>query len=876
MTNFRHSLFSIVFLWAALTLITGCAGGQMRGQRLKTMSQELAMSGKWTEALTLAKKMEKNLSPEQMAEKLRQEEIEALMRVYTQLGNHEKVFLIGDAFIAHIENVLKDQESRSVKGDWSDDVIQNDFLNMPEVVTPYLESALQTGEIERFDRALKTALSAMEYSMDMTHGSPVPEDCRYSYRYGVVHPLTVQRALLEGDDLKTFRAMEDIRISMAKMERCMSKRQWQWAKPGYNAGLLNLGVHLKDPRLLRKYAEHIDQKDFKGDTGAAALTILAFPLILAVGGTEAFYVPGTIMNESNLYFRTKKQFYFGYADYLEGSYQNAVSQLETYCQAISQTSALGGEYLWTAHDALGDCYENLGQPETAVEHYEKAVRIAETERSALQKDSYKRHFLKDRGRPYERLAIGYARHGEIEKAFAIVEKSKARALADLLEGKTLGKNKEVEASYLAFRTENVFKSSIGSVFADGGKKSLESPETASRSVRKAQEALTSGDKELASFVTAQSPSWNTMKPYFDDVTLVEFMLSEKEGLVFVGSTSGLQVHHIQQPEHRISAMVAELRRSICVETTDPRPKAQALYKALFGDAFPQGLPRRVVIVPHGPLHALPFTSLHDGQGWLVERSELSILPAAGILPFCREKTGRPIDSFLAFGNPDLSTTLQGMAKDQWALPGAEQEANELGALFFKGKSNPKVTILTGSDATESAFLEQAPRADIVHLACHGEFNRKSPSRSAMLLAGDKDTDGRLEAWEIMKVALNARFVTMSACETGIGEISVGDEVVGLTRGMLYAGTPALMSSLWKVSDEATSLLMIKFYEHLLAGQRPTKALQLAQLSLLGIKTDRQNLKNRGISISRKSADTPHTQFNHPLYWAAFQVTGDWK
>ncbi len=874
MNNFRYCLFSIASFGAALMLITGCAGGQMRGQRLKAMSQELAMSGKWTEALTLAKKMEKGLTPEQMALKLRQEEIEALMRVYTQLGNHEKVFLIGDAFIAHIENVLKDQESRSVKGGWSDIVIQIDFRNMPEVITPYLESALKTGEIERFDRALKTALSAMEYSMDMTDGSdPTLEDCRYSYSYGVAHPLMVQRSLLDGDDLKTFRALEDIRISMAKMERCMSKKQWQWAKPGYNAGLLNLGVHLKDPRLLRKYAEHIDQKDFKGDTGVAALTVVAFPMILAVGGTEAFYVPGSIMNESNLYFRTKKQFYFGYADYLEGSYQAAASQLAAYCQTVHQSPALGGEYLWTAHDALGDCYENLGQPEKAIEHYEKAVSIAETERSALQKDSYKRHFLKDRGRPYERLAIRYAMHGEIEKAFAIVEKSKARALADLLEGKTLGKNKEVEASYLAFRTENVFKSSIGSVFADGGKKSLESREAANRSVQNAQDALTSGDKELASFVTAQSPSWNTMKPYFDNVTLVEFMLNENQGLMFVGNTSGLQVHHIAQPERRISAMVAELRKSICTGTGDPSPKARALYKALFGDAFPEGLPRRVVIVPHGPLHTLPFTSLHDGQGWLIERSEISILPAAGILPFCREKTGRPIDSFLAFGNPDLSVTLPGMTEDQWALPGAAQEANQLGALFFKGKSNPKVTILTGSDATESAFIEQAPRADIVHLACHGEFNRQSPSRSAMLLARDNHTDGRLEAWEIMKVALNARFVTMSACETGIGEISVGDEVVGLTRGMLYAGTPALMSSLWKVSDEATSLLMINFYEHLLTGQRPTKALQLAQLSLLGIQTDTQNLINRGMSINQKSSNT---KFNHPFYWAAFQVTGDWK
>ncbi len=106
-----------------------------------------------------------------------------------------------------------------------------------------------------------------------------------------------------------------------------------------------------------------DQKDFKGDAGVAALTVVALPFILAVGGPEALYVPGSIMNESNLYFRTKKQFYLGYADYLEGKYAGAVSELEDYSELMSKTPGLGGEYLWTAHDALGDCYENLKQSE---------------------------------------------------------------------------------------------------------------------------------------------------------------------------------------------------------------------------------------------------------------------------------------------------------------------------------------------------------------------------------------------------------------------------------------------------------------------------------------------------------------------------------
>jgi len=137
---------------------------------------------------------------------------------------------------------------------------------------------------------------------------------------------------------------------------------------------------------------------------------------------------------------------------------------------------------------------------------------------------------------------------------------------------------------------------------------------------------------------------------------------------------------------------------------------------------------------------------------------------------------------------------------------------------------------------------------MVHLACHGTFNPEKPLDSGLLLAGDNSNDGMLTVGELYDLQLNADLVTLSACETALGKIANGDDVVGFTRGFLYAGTNSIVSSLWQVDDRATSILMQAFYR-LLGTQDKRSALREAQL---------------------KVKETYNT---HPYYWAAFQLTG---
>ena len=159
--------------------------------------------------------------------------------------------------------------------------------------------------------------------------------------------------------------------------------------------------------------------------------------------------------------------------------------------------------------------------------------------------------------------------------------------------------------------------------------------------------------------------------------------------------------------------------------------------------------------------------------------------------------------------------------------------------------------LVGKAATENAVWSKATQSGMLHLAAHGEYNTFNPLFSSIQLVGDNQHDGSLQVHEIYELDLSSKtnLVVLSACQTKIGELSRGDEVVGMNRAFLYAGTPTVMSSLWNVDDAATGLLMKEFYSNLQSGMGKAEALQQAQ------KAVRQD-------------------YPHPYFWAAFSLTGD--
>jgi CHAT domain-containing protein len=238
--------------------------------------------------------------------------------------------------------------------------------------------------------------------------------------------------------------------------------------------------------------------------------------------------------------------------------------------------------------------------------------------------------------------------------------------------------------------------------------------------------------------------------------------------------------------------------------------------------------QRLIVVPHGSLHYLPFHALIDPSGTpLVERVEISYAPSAGVLASCYERPALPEGRGrrMLFGVPND------------AIPQVEGEIDALTQMF--GPAN----VFSGDAATEYVFRHHAPEADIIHLASHAVFREDNPLFSAIQLS-----DTWLSLYDLYSLRLHASLVTLSACETGLSQVLAGDELVGLTRGFFQAGTASVVVSLWAVNDASTACLMERFYGFVEEGFSPAAAMRAAQTVLRRI-------------------------YPHPYHWAPFLVVG---
>ena len=268
------------------------------------------------------------------------------------------------------------------------------------------------------------------------------------------------------------------------------------------------------------------------------------------------------------------------------------------------------------------------------------------------------------------------------------------------------------------------------------------------------------------------------------------------------------------------------------------PVAQSLFARLIQPAGLQA-DERIVFVPYGILHNLAFAALKNGEKnggrWLVEDHAMSEVLTAGSI--IGSTAGRFPDGhdILVFADPDGS------------LPAADKEAAAIAGLI------PGVSVMAGAQASKDRFVTAAPRATVVHVAAHAEFDPLDPLSSRIRLAGKTGETGDLQAQEVYGLQLgHVDMLVLSACETSIGSPSPGDEVIGFNRSFLTAGVRNLVSTLWSVNDQATALLMAVFYKTISTSPQPASlpdGLRAAQLFLL----------HDPVTAS-------------PFYWGAFTLT----
>jgi CHAT domain-containing protein len=176
------------------------------------------------------------------------------------------------------------------------------------------------------------------------------------------------------------------------------------------------------------------------------------------------------------------------------------------------------------------------------------------------------------------------------------------------------------------------------------------------------------------------------------------------------------------------------------------------------------------------------------------------------------------------------------------LPGTEDELKKILPLF------PDNISTFGKQSTETFVRKNSGNYNFLHFATHGLYNYRQPLYSYLLFPSTDEDDGRLNVFEVFEMNLNAKLVTLSACETGLGNISQGDELTGLSRAFLFAGSSSVIVSLWSVADYPTALLMSDFYRYL-KDHSMQEALTLAQKDVIKLYPD-------------------------PVYWAPFILIGN--
>lgn len=227
----------------------------------------------------------------------------------------------------------------------------------------------------------------------------------------------------------------------------------------------------------------------------------------------------------------------------------------------------------------------------------------------------------------------------------------------------------------------------------------------------------------------------------------------------------------------------------------------------------------VHLCPHGVLHGLPLHAVPVDGRPLGERNVVSFTPSATVLRHCLAKSAPPDrhpGEFLALADASTSKPLH-FGRDH---------ARALGELFYR--SGRRATIYEGDEATSDSLIATlaASRMDYVHLAVHGFTDPRSGLASGVRLA-----DGTLTARDVLRLQLDTDLVVLASCDTALSERRPGDELLGLTRSLIYAGTPTVLATLWQVDQLATSLLMMEFYQALLRGEGKASALRTAQLLL---------------------------------------------
>ena len=452
-------------------------------------------------------------------------------------------------------------------------------------------------------------------------------------------------------------------------------------------------------------------------------------------------------------------------------------------------------------------------------------------------------------------------------ALEFSERSRARAFLDMLAGKI----DIIYSNNNFIQDEEAVKQNFGDILIDDEYGTLR--------------ALTFDPKSSPKYKNVEIISPMAVNPFplkeirnslSSGSKILEYEITKDKTIIWVISKEKIQSQIITIDSDELRNLIIEFRKALALDdkfskrykTWDERTEetdrlSKKLYDILFkpirkflhkGDLL--------YIIPDNELYYIPFASLKSEHGkYIIEEFDLAYAPSSSILKICYSRNKNKIepeeDKILLIGNPSIPENILADFPVLKPLKEAENEVREISKIFSRS------LLLIGAEAREKKIREEIENFEIIHFATHSLVDERMPMYSSIMLNASREhpdnltienpDDGLLMLLEIFNLNLSrSKLITLSSCETGFGKLLNGEGIIGLSRAFIYAGSPSILASLWKVKDSPTSLLLQGFYS---------------------------NIKNNNISKARalKNAQLQFinsNKYRHPFFWSSFIIIGD--
>lgn len=509
-----------------------------------------------------------------------------------------------------------------------------------------------------------------------------------------------------------------------------------------------------------------------------------------------------------------------------------------------------------AHFVLGLVRESRGDRQAAYDAFRKAHDGLEHLRSHLQVEDAKVAFFEDKMVVYESLVttcltLASDREHQ-EAAFGYIENAKSRGLADLIAFRATALAPRVTGAasdkvrrlrerlnwhYRQLELEEMADTKNAVRRVDRLRRTTH---TLERQLIGSLEEVGRTDQEFSALQTGRASGLDEIRSTLpSDTILLEYYQARGQYYVCILTRDALdvlplvsaaevrgilrllkfQLSKFRLGPHYLEAIGDRLR-------TATETHLRELYEVLIAPLRDRLQASHLIVVPHDILHGVPFHALFDGERFLIDDFTVSHAPSSSVYRLCRAKAVTKGSGALLMGVPDIR---------------APFIADEIAGV---ARVLPESRVFLGSEATADQLRTHSAESRFVHIAAHGLFRRDNPMFSSIRLG-----DGPLGVYDLYQLRLSAELVTLSGCSTGRSAVVGGDELLGLVRGLLYAGARAVLLTLWDAYDRSAADFMTAFYGHLQSGHSKGVAAQQAMREL-------------------------RRAYPHPFYWAPFTLIGD--